>query len=97
MRIVFQDLKVGLKHDSVFNMFSPTALQRYNECTNLRTVCEEETAGTKMSGIRPFFEFNPMLAARKLDAKTGPEQLKYAIAAMKGIRIAVGTQAFVHC
>jgi DNA ligase-4 len=45
MRIVFQDMKIGLKHDAVLSRLSPTALQRYNQCTNLRTVCEEEGSG----------------------------------------------------
>jgi ATP-dependent DNA ligase len=41
MRIVFQDMKIGLKYEQVLNHLSPIALQRYNECTDLRLVCSE--------------------------------------------------------
>jgi ATP-dependent DNA ligase len=41
MRIVFQDMKIGLKYEQVLNHISPSALQRYNECTDLRLVCSE--------------------------------------------------------
>jgi DNA ligase-4 len=50
MRIVFQDLKIGLKHDTVLKYLSPTAVQRYNQCTNLKMVCEEEGAGIPLHG-----------------------------------------------
>ena len=33
MRILFQDLKIGIRHEQVFKMFYPYANQRYNECT----------------------------------------------------------------
>jgi DNA ligase 4 len=62
MRIVFQDLKIGLGHEAVLSAFSDNALQRYNECTNLRTVVEEEGGtGGVPTGIRPFVKFKPML------------------------------------
>jgi hypothetical protein len=41
MRIVFQDLKVGLKKDSILKRLSSTAVQRFDETRSLRTVCEE--------------------------------------------------------
>ncbi len=62
MRIIFQDLKVGLRHENVLNSFYPTALKRYDECTNLRTVCEEEGISSELRGIQLFTHFSPMLA-----------------------------------
>lgn len=62
VRIIFQDLKVGLKHENVLGAFYPSALKRYNECTNLRTVCEEEGTIIESSGIQLFTHFSPMLA-----------------------------------
>ena len=62
MRIVFQDLKIGLGHEVVLSALSENALQRYNECTNLRTVVEEEGGtGSAPAGLRPFIKFSPML------------------------------------
>eukprot|EP01041_Mallomonas_annulata_P003653 gene3653-7280_t len=64
VRIVFQDLKIGLKHEQVLKFFSPTALQRYNECTDLKKVCEEEGSGSSLhtQGLQLFSKFSPMLA-----------------------------------
>lgn len=78
MRIVFQDMKIGLKYEQVLNHISPTALQRYNECTDLRLVCSEialaksnpiastsnsgSNQGTTTRGINVFTCFYPMLA-----------------------------------
>eukprot|EP01031_Cornospumella_fuschlensis_P035902 gene35902-43549_t len=62
MRIVFQDLKVGLRHENVLSAFYPTALKRYNECTNLRIVCEEEGTASLITGVQLFVHFSPMLA-----------------------------------
>ncbi|RYG69448.1 hypothetical protein EON64_02665 [archaeon] len=62
MRIVFQDLKVGLRHENVLSAFYPTALKRYNECTNLRIVCEEEGTASLITGVQLFIHFSPMLA-----------------------------------
>lgn len=41
MRIVFQDLKVGLKKDSILKRLSTSAVQRFDETRSLRVVCEE--------------------------------------------------------
>ena len=38
MRIVFRDLKVGLRHESLLAYFHPDANERYNTCCNLRQV-----------------------------------------------------------
>jgi DNA ligase 4 len=63
MRIVFQDLKIGLGYEAVLSALSPDALRRYNECTNLRMVVEEEGgADTETTGLCPFSKFSPMLA-----------------------------------
>jgi DNA ligase-4 len=62
-RIIFQDLKVGLKHENVLGAFYPAALKRYNECTNLRTVCDEEgTNHSEFTGLQLFIHYAPMLA-----------------------------------
>lgn len=61
-RIIFQDLKIGLRLENVLNAFYATALKRYNECTNLRTVCEEEGISSELFGIKLFTNFSPMLA-----------------------------------
>ena len=73
MRIVFQDMKIGLKYENVLSKLNPNALQRYNECTDLRLLCYELANGclTAMSdndgavlsrGISLFTCFQPMLA-----------------------------------
>lgn len=63
MRVVFQDLKIGLGHELVLSALSPNALSRYNECTNLRTVVEETgAADTDLNGLKPTSIFSPMLA-----------------------------------
>jgi len=61
-RIIFNDLKIGLKHETVLNHFYPTALKRFNECVNLRLVCEEEGITTELSGVQMGVCYNPMLA-----------------------------------
>jgi hypothetical protein len=40
MRIVFQDLKIGLRHEQILGFLSPTSLKTFNECTNLKAVCD---------------------------------------------------------
>jgi len=65
MRIVFRDLKVGLRHESVLAYFHPDANERYNTCCNLRQVCAEFASGaatTEATGIQPFQPFAPMRA-----------------------------------
>jgi DNA ligase-4 len=74
MRIVFQDLKIGLKYENVLKWLNPNALQRYNECTDLRQICREIASGALSSsgdgdgggiisrGISLFTCFQPMLA-----------------------------------
>jgi DNA ligase 4 len=61
-RIIFQDLKIGMKHELVLSHFYPTALKRYNECVSLRIVCEEEGIAKELSGVQLFVCYNPMLA-----------------------------------
>lgn len=77
MRIVFQDMKIGLKYEQVLNYLAPNALQRYNECSDLRKVCSEIASGSlgtaqatdengaeylTTTGISVFTCFHPMLA-----------------------------------
>lgn len=63
MRVVFQDLKIGLGYEAVLGAISPNALQRYNESTNLRSVIEEgDGAESNPGGIKPMSKFSPMLA-----------------------------------
>ena len=62
MRLVFQDLKIGLRHEQVLNHFYPNALQRYNETTNLRKICEDENKQGGGCGIQLFNIYKPMLA-----------------------------------
>jgi len=61
-RIIFSDLKIGLKHEVVLDRFYATAMRRYNECVSLRTVCEEEGITTELKGIKLFQCYSPMLA-----------------------------------
>lgn len=70
-RIIFQDLKIGLKHEHVLNGFYPNALKRYNECVNLRLVCEEEGVSTELSGVQLFVCYLPMLAKGFPQSATG--------------------------
>lgn len=83
MRIIFQDLKVGLKKDNILRRLSPTAIERFNECTSLRTVCEEVLYSNRIpSGIRLFNIYSPMLALGDPKAKTG--QIRFAESSMRG-------------
>ena len=88
MRIIFQDLKIGLKYEQILGRFYPSALQRYNECTNLRIVCEEE--GTikqlQVSGLQIFNHFNPMLAKGFVTSSNGQ---------MAAVEVAMSKQPFV--
>jgi DNA ligase-4 len=80
MRIIFQDLKVGLKLESILNELSPWAAQCYNESSNLRMVCEGGAEKKRPKGISPFSAFSPMLA--KGFPRT--DQIAEAQRAMKG-------------
>jgi ATP-dependent DNA ligase len=63
MRIVFKDLDIKLGYESVLKSFSPTAKERYDQCTNLRTVLEEEGGEEEVvMGLKLFTHFKPMLA-----------------------------------
>lgn len=67
MRIIFQDLKIGLKVDNILKSLSDTSLQTYNECTDLKRVCEELCTGgasAVSAGLQVFTAFSPMLAKR---------------------------------
>lgn len=85
MRIIFQDLKVGLRKDNVLKRLSPTAIERFNECTSLRIVCDEvlspESAPTQ-SGVKLFNVYSPMLALGDPKAKSG--QIRFAESSMRG-------------
>ena len=85
MRIIFQDLKVGLKKDNVLKRLSPTAIERFNECTSLRVVCDEvlspESAPVQ-SGAKLFNVYSPMLALGDPKAKSG--QIRFAESSMGG-------------
>lgn len=82
VRIIFQDLKLGLRHENVLGRFYPNALRRYNECTNLRIVCEEEGLKAELMGVRLFTPFSPMLAKGFPTSNVG--QVTTVEAAMKG-------------
>eukprot|EP01033_Poteriospumella_lacustris_P007600 gene7600-5461_t len=82
VRIIFQDLKLGLRHENVLGRFYPNALRRYNECTNLRIVCEEEGLKAELMGVRLFTPFSPMLAKGFPTSNLG--QVTTVEAAMKG-------------
>jgi DNA ligase 4 len=71
VRIIFQDLKIGLKHENVLKAFYPNALKRYDECTNLRTVCDEQGKAVNAVGIQLFVNFSPMLAKGFPNASLG--------------------------
>jgi ATP-dependent DNA ligase len=63
MRIIFKDLDIKLGYESVLKAFSPTAKERYDQCTNLRTVLEEEGGEEEVvMGLKLFNPFKPMLA-----------------------------------
>lgn len=82
VRIIFQDLKLGLRHENVLGRFYPNALRRYNECTNLRIVCEEEGLKAELMGVRLFTPFSPMLAKGFPTSNLG--QVTTVEASMKG-------------
>jgi DNA ligase-4 len=81
-RIIFNDLKIGLKHETVLNHFYPGALKRFNECVSLRLVCEEEGITTELSGIQLFTCYSPMLAKGFPQSSVG--QVMAVEAAMDG-------------
>jgi DNA ligase-4 len=62
MRIIFQDLKLGLKLESVLGALSPWASQIYDESTDLRLICEGGRGKYRPKGLRPHAVFAPMLA-----------------------------------
>lgn len=62
MRIIFQDLKIGLKLESVLGMLSPWAAQCFAESTDLRLICEGGRGKKRPMGLRPHTAFAPMLA-----------------------------------
>eukprot|EP01034_Spumella_vulgaris_P024412 gene24412-30756_t len=77
-------MKIGLKHEQVLKSFYPNALKRYNECTNLKMVCEEEgitSADGLLSGLQVGTKFSPMLA--KGFSTSGGGQVAAVEAAMK--------------
>jgi DNA ligase-4 len=80
MRIIFEDLRIGLKKESVLKKFYPGALDRYDECSSLRIICQEQlTQGNKLYGMVPFDIYSPMLAL-----KPGSSQLRFAEEKMDG-------------
>jgi DNA ligase-4 len=81
VRIIFRDMKIGLKHEQVLNSFYPNALKRYNECTNLKMVCEEEGSTSDLSGLQVGTKFSPMLA--KGFSTSGGGQVATVESAMK--------------
>ena len=62
MRIIFQDLKLGLKLESVLGVLSPWASQCFAESTNLRLICEGGRGQKMPKGLKPQIAFTPMLA-----------------------------------
>ena len=60
MRIVFQDLKIGLKKDTILKYLSCDALKRFNETNSLRLVCEEicnPQSSVKPSAVRLIYYY----------------------------------------
>ena len=62
VRIIFNDLKVGISYTQILDRFYPRALERYNECLSLKLVCEEEGICSELSGLQLFTGYSPMLA-----------------------------------
>lgn len=62
MRIIFQDLKIGIKLESVLGYLSRWASQCYAECSDLRVICEGGRGKKRPMGICPHSVFTPMLA-----------------------------------
>ncbi len=40
-RIILKDLKIGLSHERVLNIFHPDGLEYYNSTSSLKEVCNE--------------------------------------------------------
>lgn len=77
MRIIFQDLKIGLSDGNVLGALSSDARDRFNECSSLRIVC-----GEFASGLSPFMIYSPMLAGKPFNQKQG--QIRFAEEKMHG-------------
>jgi len=59
-RIIFLDLRIRWKHEQILIHLSSTAMERYQECTDIRAVCEN--LGSPNPGLCLFTAFLPMLA-----------------------------------
>jgi len=70
VRIIFNDLKVGISYTQILDRFYPRALERYNECLSLKLVCEEEGICSELSGLQLFTGYSPMLPP--LSSRTVP-------------------------
>jgi len=67
MRIIFKDLKIGLRHESVLKFFHPRASEALAQCCDLRRVCADFSGGSEkiastLSYFNVFHPFSPMLA-----------------------------------
>ncbi|CAM9104087.1 unnamed protein product, partial [Ectocarpus fasciculatus] len=62
MRIIFQDLKIGIKLESVLGVLSPWASQCFAESSDLRMICEGGRGKKRPMGLKPHSPFAPMLA-----------------------------------
>lgn len=64
MRIIFKDLKIGLKYEHILGRFYPNAKRRFDECSNLRIVCQEYGRILEIEdvGLKTLQHFHPMLA-----------------------------------
>jgi len=74
IRIILKDMRMGIKHESIFKIFHPYALDLYNACSNLREVCEKCISKNFVytsKDIKLFAAVKPMLATLAT-----PEKLK---------------------
>jgi hypothetical protein len=84
MRILLADLQIHLKYESVLAFLSPIALQRFDECSSLRTVCEEGFSNLQLKGLVPQIPFAPMLATGFPTSDSTADQVSKVLEAMKG-------------
>ncbi|WAR55524.1 hypothetical protein PtB15_6B265 [Puccinia triticina] len=69
IRIILQDLRVGLTELNVLRSFHPDALDLFNICTDLKTVCQtlhspKIPLKDREAGLKTFKVFKPMLSKR---------------------------------
>ena len=71
-KIILKDLKIGLKHEKVLQLFHPDALNYFNSVSNLKKVCEEcfdPSVRIQNTLFQLFVPIRPYLAKRHPLAK----------------------------